>query len=206
MFGMSGWLLWTQVRRLRLLVAALLLFTAALGVMGDATIQMPTVLGGGSAVFAWRLFVPLALAAVAASSFEVREHSIEWRSCRPVAAADATLFLLFLACSAALGITLTSDGTAAIALVRNIGILSGVAVAVTCWFGSGPGVTSATVLLLLTSSYFPGNRGAEYVRILQYEANPTWAAAMALLSITAATGSLLTPPAFGPRSLAKNHQ
>ncbi len=184
-------LLWLKVRGAPALVltgAAFILLTVA---VGDWAVTIPTVLGGGSAAFGWLTFAPLACATAIAYSLDTRGTAAERRASQPLGALDAGLFLVFLGTLVACTAVVATEHGLTPGVWRNVAILCGTAATATCWMGASRGAMTATLLLLVTSSYSPHNRGAAYVRILQPDANERWAAVTALVAVTAALLSLL---------------
>lgn len=184
-------ILWAKARWLPGFAAVAALFLAAVGVLGDRTVTLPAVLGGGSSAMALGLFAPLACAAATAYCLETARATTESRSPRSLGAMDAVLLAGLL--GGMTGTLLLLDASpldVPPGVARNVLILSGVSVCVSMWSDAARGVLASTALLLLTTTYSPHNAGASYVRILQPEANDAWATTTAVAAVVAALASV----------------
>ena len=201
--------LWVGARRPWVMIAALFVLLALDHLIGEVELLIPAVFGSASVTY-FSTYLPLIWSMAIADSFSARGLSVE---SRPMLYARSGFVRqgpldvgLFLGGTVVAAVVMSLFGAYEGPRAAPVLILAGVACVLTLRFGASMGVFGATLVVVMTTTYPPVYTGSKFVRVLQPEAEPTWALACGIGVCVLAAALLVTNSArtvFRPNE-AKN--
>lgn len=183
-------ILWLRVRRVALLLVALVATAAVSRLLASSTVAFPVLVGTGTGGALLATFVPLLWAAALSDAFASRTWSLEARPRVAVVAMDLVLYLLAVMASALVYAGTVVVGGPAVTGMGPVLILSAVVTVVTLRRGRRSASAGAAGLVLMTTVYALDAPGARYVRVLQVDGDPWWSLGCGLVG-TALTCAVL---------------